>query len=178
MRGKAGIVQYAEMFSSLPLSPPSVAFGFICGCNTCHYTSVAYRPAWGGWPTSQSTPDLWVPPGLAFETWECTAVIPPRSGPEGLNLHGADFSCGVVPEARPSPILRLLNQSALDRIAMHVVQLLHPLLFVMYVENRSSAPARKAAPGFEPIQITSGPESLWTARPSSARRPADVRAPA
>jgi len=39
-----------------------------------------------------------------------------------------------MPKTGPRPIFRFLNQSALDRIAVHVAQLLHPLLFVVNVE--------------------------------------------
>jgi hypothetical protein len=37
--------------------------------------------------------------GLAFETWECTAVIPPPLGPMGFNLHGPFSSFAIVPKA-------------------------------------------------------------------------------
>jgi hypothetical protein len=39
-----------------------------------------------------------------------------------------------MPEAGPSPVLRLLDQAPLDWIAMHIAQLLYALLFVMHVE--------------------------------------------
>jgi hypothetical protein len=57
----------------------------------------------------------WVPqvstlrPGIA-------QPIPPRSGPERLNLDRANFPRRVMPEAGPRPVLWLFNQAALDRV--------------------------------------------------------------
>src|SRR5947207_13103387 len=39
------------------------------------------------------------------------------------------FAVSIIPKTAPCPLLRLERQSALDRIAMHVAQLLHTLAF-------------------------------------------------
>ena len=56
------------------------------------------------------------------------------SCPMGLDLDGSFDSCLVVQEAGPGPFFRLVNQSTLDWIAVHVAELLYSLLFRPDVE--------------------------------------------
>jgi hypothetical protein len=84
-------------------------------------------------------------PGLDFETWASTnlsqpsaytanvgqPVSPPGRGPLRLNLNHSFQSGGVMAVTRPRLVLRPFCETALDRIAMHVTRLLHPLLLVM-----------------------------------------------
>src|ERR1035441_5976439 len=67
-------------------------------------------------------------------TWEDAAVISPPTAQLRLNLHGPFDSGCIMTEARPCPILRLLDQAADHGIAMHIAKLLDALLFVIYVE--------------------------------------------
>src|ERR1035438_10156537 len=60
--------------------------------------------------------------------------LAPLRGPLRLDLYCALHARRVVTEAGPWPVLRLLDQSALDRVAVHVPQLLHPLPLVMHIE--------------------------------------------
>jgi hypothetical protein len=90
----------------------------------------------GGWArfagnvTEAAAPDF-----VPFEVW---AFLPPASGdfpnPQlsflGLVHHyRTRLSVSIMAETAPPPLLRLQNQSALDRITMHVAQLLHPFVF-------------------------------------------------
>jgi hypothetical protein len=52
----------------------------------------------------------------------------------GVVSAGPDFTRGVMPKARPRPVFRLFDESALDRVAMHIAKLLYTFLFVVYVE--------------------------------------------
>jgi len=51
-----------------------------------------------------------------------------------FDLDGAFFSGGVVTKTTPLPILRLLHQITLDRVAVYVSQFLNPLLCGVHVE--------------------------------------------
>ena len=48
-------------------------------------------------------------------------------GPVGFDLHSACLSCRVVAEAAPRPLVRLGDEPARHRVAMHVVELLDAL---------------------------------------------------
>ena len=75
----------------------------------------------------------WVPqvsilrPGIA-------QTLSPCSGPERLDLHCPNFARRVMQETRPLPFFRRLCEAALDRVAVHVAQLLDAFQFVVHVE--------------------------------------------
>ena len=107
--------------------------------------------------------------------------LPTRAGPERLDLHGSFNTRQVMPEAAPRPVFRLLDQPALDRIAMHIAKFLDPLLFVMHVEivipplpelNLSALLSACA------MSAASTPAAQPTATNGAAPRSADERAPA
>ena len=54
--------------------------------------------------------------------------------PLRLNLNHADLSGGEVTEAGPRPLRGVGHKSALDRIVVHVTDLLHSLSFRVDVE--------------------------------------------
>ena len=51
-----------------------------------------------------------------------------------FDLDRSNIAGGVVPEAGPRPLFRLLYQAALDRVAMRVAKFFDTLLLVMHVE--------------------------------------------
>ena len=51
-----------------------------------------------------------------------------------FDLDHSKLAVCVVPEARPLPLLRLLDQPALHRVAVHIAKFLDPLLFAPDVE--------------------------------------------
>ena len=55
--------------------------------------------------------------------WGC-GPLATGPGPVGFDLDSADFSGGPVVEAAPGPIFGPLDEAALDRIAMDVLELL------------------------------------------------------
>lgn len=61
-------------------------------------------------------------------------MFPPPTSPKRLNLHGSGFCRCAVTKAGPSPLLRFLNLSALDRIAMHVAKFLDSFRVCPHVE--------------------------------------------
>src|SRR5271157_763984 len=94
-----------------------------------------------GWPDLSSQELIVVCPTLLVRFWrEGGHILPnlysqrhshplsPPPCPFRFDLDGPFDSRCVMEEAAPSPVLRFLHQSPLDRIAMHVAQLLNPLL--------------------------------------------------
>src|SRR5205085_11496022 len=61
-------------------------------------------------------------------------LLPFPSRPERLDLDRSFHSCGIVPITGPWPLLRFLDQSASDGIAVHVTQFLNLLCRGEYVE--------------------------------------------
>jgi hypothetical protein len=78
--------------------------------------------------SNDRVPQVWIfRPGIAKTFSACPS-------PEGLDLHDSVFPSRVMAEARPPPMFGPFNQTALDRVAMHVTQLLDALVFVVHVK--------------------------------------------
>ena len=58
----------------------------------------------------------------------------PACSPLRLDLHGTEFSFGPVAETGPCPLVRLGDEPARDRVAMHVPELLDAFGFGVDVE--------------------------------------------
>jgi hypothetical protein len=65
---------------------------------------------------------------------ELGATLSSRSRQLRLNLHHSHLAVSTVPKAAPLPLLRQLTQSALHRVAVHISQLLDPLVLREHVE--------------------------------------------
>ena len=54
--------------------------------------------------------------------------------PLGFDFDDSNLSGCIVPEAGPQPFFRLINEAAIDRIAVNVSQLLNALFCRVHVE--------------------------------------------
>ncbi len=69
-----------------------------------------------------------------FSSILCHPISKRNLSPSFIHLHGSCFAQQIMPITAPSPLLRRLHQSSFHRIAMHVPQLLHPLLRRPHIE--------------------------------------------